>query len=330
MVARRGRARTKGSQRGSDKMRQERLSIAAWACLAAAAPAAAQNEEVWNFPTFDRWNYPFASTPGVEASAPAFASPFVPGLFDDRDGQFLVSFITSDRVAPGMGASNYVITSARVTATTSNNLGWFYDPTPDPWQSSVPPFDPEWVPDLDPGRAVELLGTGFRNGFDALSFGETGPYSFADPLLEDVRNAYGAAHDAGGTLIDVSNSVRDRYDAALFAIGLTDGVLPGEEVPANTTFTFDLNLDDALVVSYLQAALDAGIASFTIASLEVAMQGGPVNYPVWHTKENTVGGLAATLSLTVTIIPPPAGWLLAGVGGLMCVRRRRSGGCVVG
>ena len=80
--------------------------------LLLAAGASAQTTFDFAAPTFDRWNYPFNFTAGVRPAASTFSSGFVPDQFDDRDAQFLNSFITGGAIAPGQGASNYIITSA--------------------------------------------------------------------------------------------------------------------------------------------------------------------------------------------------------------------------
>src|SRR3954468_23740070 len=64
--------------------------------------------------TFDRWMYPFAATPGTEPAGSSFGAVGDDG-FDDRDAQFLVGFTTSSAVAPGQGAANYNVASARLT-----------------------------------------------------------------------------------------------------------------------------------------------------------------------------------------------------------------------
>lgn len=294
-----------------------------------ATGASGQISASYTQPTFDRWNYPFNVTvpAGSEPAASSFGSGFIPGQFDDRDGQFLTSWVTAADIAPGLGAANYVITRAVMTATTLPNDADLiaYDPTLDATETYREPFQPGFIPDSDAGRPVELFGTGFRNGFNAFAYGEAGPWGFASPLDEGVRNAYAAGFDAGGALVDVSNSVRDGFTPVPFAIGTLDGVAPGEPVPASALFSFHLDVGNPLVQAYLASSLDSGILSLSIASLHPAAQpGGPpmVTYPRFRTKESPFGS-APTLLLEVTIIPAP------GVGGLglvaagLAARRRR-------
>lgn len=301
----------------------ERTALAAGLAGLLAAAAGAQVVDL-DAPTFDRWNYPFNATPGERDVATTFGSGFVPGMFDDRDAQFLLGFETSGAVAPGLGAQNYVVLSAQVTATIDPRFGgvFAYDPTYDSYRTHLLPGDPDFVPDADPGRPIVLSGTGFRNGFNARSFGETGPFSFDDPTLEGVRNAYAAAVD-GGTLRDISNNVRDRFDFNPFAVGRAP-LSPGELVPAETTFAFDLDVDDAHVQRYLAMALDEGIVSLTISSLHPAEQGGAVQYPGFMTKESLFPGAPpATLDMVVRVIPAPAAAAPLLAMGLLAGRRRR-------
>ncbi len=298
--------------------------------IAAVAPASlAQITASYAQPTFDRWNYPFnTATPlGSEPGASTFSSGFVPGMFDDRDGQFLTSWVTAGDVTPGLGASKYVITRATMTATTLANDDRLiaYDPTLDQTETYRDPSQPGYVADADAGRPMELFGTGFRNGLNAFAYGDSMAFAFGDPTQEDVRNAYAAGHDAGGSLIDVSNSVRDGFTPTPFAIGTLDTFAAGDLIPASSTFTFELNVADANVQAYLAEAMHEGILSLTVAPMYLAAQPGPdpqITYPRFQTAES-LSGAAPTLVLEVTIIPTPgAAGVLAGVG-LMAARRRR-------
>ena len=69
---------------------------------------------------------------------------FPPNFFDDRDGQFLNSFITAGEYAPGRGSSNYVITNATFTATVVGGM-----------------FDYDTV--RNDGASIELFGTQSRD-----------------------------------------------------------------------------------------------------------------------------------------------------------------------
>lgn len=274
--------------------------LATLGCVAASV-CSAQSSVSFASPNFDRWNYPFNFTPGDRTAASTFSSGFVPGMFDDRDAQFLNSFITAGQFAPGQGAANYVITAATATATLTGGT-----------------FD--YSSTFDEGGSLDLFGTGFRNGLNAFAYGDDFAFSFADPTLEGVRNAY-ATDNAGGSLRDVSNNTRDGFVPTPFAVGQIVGETSGTSVTGSgqlVEFTLDLNNPD--VVNYLQNALNQGIVSLSLTSTHVAAQGGPIVFPVFGTSE---GGAPMTLDLTVEIVPAPASAALLGLGGLAAIRRRR-------
>lgn len=275
--------------------------------------AAAQPVDAfYSSPTFDRWNYPFNFTPGTRPIATTFGSGFIPGQFDERDAQFLNSFVTSGKITPGLGASNYQIT--RATFTTRLVFGTFnYTDTYNPGSYQ------------QAGTSIDLFGTGFRNGFNALSFGETGPWGFGDPTLEDIRNAF-ATDNFNGVRRDVSNQLRDGLVVTPFAVGVIDGATSGTQVAAaGQLVTFEIDLTNPFAVAYLQESLNAGIVSLTVSSLHAAAQPGTPGetaIPGFATKENTASS-PSTLDLRVTIIPAPAGAGVLALGGLVAMRRRR-------
>ncbi len=280
-----------------------RASVPAFtAALVLAAGAQAQTTYDFGAPTFDRWNYPFNITPGERTAASTFSSGFVPGMFDDRDAQFLNSFITASQIAPGLGASNYVITGATATATLTGGV-----------------FDYDNV--YNEGASIDLFGTGFRNGLNAFAYGDDFAYAFGDPTAEDVRNAY-ATDNLNGTRRDVSNNQRDGFTPNPFAVGTIIGETPGTEVTGNgQTVEFTLDLSNPDVVSYLQDSLNDGIVSLSVTSLHFAEpMSQNLTFPVFGTAEN---GTPMTLSLDVTIIPAPPSAALLGLGGMVMTRRRR-------
>lgn len=278
-------------------------TILAAIAVAAAGSAVAQTTTNYASPNFDRWNYPFNFTPGVRTTATTFSgenASFPPNFFDDRDGQFLNSFITASDYAPGQGASNYVITEATFTATLVGGT-----------------FDYDTV--RNDGASIELFGTGFRGGLNAFAYGEDFSYGFGDPTSEDIRNAY-ATDAAGGSRRDVSNEIRDGFVSTPFAQGLIAGEAPGSVTGAGQLVTFSLDLTNPDVLAYLQDSLNSGIVSLTVSSLHSVVQGDAGTAPAFGTKE---GGTPATLSITAEVIPAPGTAALLGLGGLAAARRRR-------
>jgi len=271
--------------------------------VASVAFAAAGQNVSYDHPTFDRWNYPFnAAVPlGSRDAATTFSSGLIPGMFDDRDAQFLNSFITAGDITPGLGAENYIITNATATATLIGGE-FFYDNV------------------YNEGGSIDLFGTGFRNGLNAFAYGDDFAWGFGDPTSEDLRNAY-ATDNLGGSRRDVSNNVRDGFTPSPFALGNIIGETPGTTVTGSgQLIEFDLDLNNPDVMGYLQDSLDLGIVSLSVTSLHVAQQGGPLVFPVFSTNE---GGNPMTLNLSVTVVPAPASMGILGLGGVFFSRRRR-------
>lgn len=282
--------------------------IAFLGAFAGAHPANAQTVNgSWPTPTIDRWMYPFNSTPGTRPVISTFGS--MPGApeFDSRDGQFIVAYDTSSQVTAGLGASNYTITSARLTIEFANDLVIAYDPTPDGWQTFLATSDAEYQADSDAGQSIDLFGCGFRNGFTFATFLENSPYATPNnPLAFGVRNAYAMSFNPAGAPIDVSNNPRERFEPRRFATGQITGLPAGSLIALHTPMYFDLNLTDSTIQEYLRSALNDGKLFFVVSSLTfVEQQGG--NFPAFYAKENALVQFqlakAAALQLTVEIGP---------------------------
>ena len=283
---------------------------AALALLTLAAPTAPAADYLATFPSpaLDRWMYPFNSTPGTRITISTFGS--TPGAtdFDSRDGQMLVRFDTAAQVPAGQGSA-LTVTRARLTLEVANDLVFAYDPTQDPWQCFVASSDPAWQPDADAGQPVECYGVGFRNGWTLQSFQETSPYTTGNSnfLLPGIRNAYAAAFDGAGALVDVSQSPRQRFDPKPFAIGACDGLAPGGLVPAGTQMHFDLDVADPAIQGYLRAGIDQGRVMLAVSSLTfVQQQAG--QFPLFMAKENPYVqlGLSSPARLELDVTDRPA------------------------
>ncbi|MAI67582.1 MAG: hypothetical protein CMJ26_06870, partial [Phycisphaerae bacterium] len=164
-----------------------------------------------------------------------------------------------------------------------SNSGIEYDPTQDAWET----YDSSTgISDEDLGRPMELFGTGFRGGYDALSFGENGTYG---PFGKRTRNAYALSYNELGDAIDVSNSVGEGFDPLCFAVGTNSDLEPGQTMVSETVLTFVVDVSNTNIQTYLQESLNAGILSFTLTSFHGAEQPGlrgEAQYPNFHLKES--------------------------------------------
>lgn len=259
----------------------------------------------WSTPSLDRWMYPFNGTPGTRQTISTFGSTPGDVLFDSRDGQFLMAWNTSDQIPTGWDRSALRVGSARVIIQVANDLA-MYDPTPDPWQCFVASTDPAWQVDSDAGQPVELFAAGYRNGWTAATFVETGPFapSGTSVLLPGVRNVFAAEVDSAANAIDVSSHVRSRFDAAPLAVGQCTTVAAGEVLTLGSELSFDFNVSNPSVQSYVADGLQSGRLVVIASSLTFVVQGGG-NYPSFFAKEHpfVVLGAASAARLEVTLVP---------------------------
>ncbi len=266
-----------------------------------AANAATANPATISEPSQDRWMYPSNSTPGTRSQASTFSAlPAASGL-DDRWGFFLFAFDTAVAVPPGLPPEIYQIHSVKVSATISQDLLFTYDPTSDSWQTHGTPSVPAAIPDADPGRPLELHGTGFRNDWTAASFLETSPYG---PALPGLRNAFPLGFDANGISRDVSNSITQQFESIPWAVGKTSSLSPGDAVPIDTVFEFEINPSLPGVDAYLKQGLAAGRIWFSLSSLHPATQQAG-EFVAYYTRDDVYhelfGGLAPTLTVEATL-----------------------------
>ena len=270
---------------------------------------------------FDRWMYPFNSSPGLRPSAPVFGAVGTAG-FDNKDGELLIAGNTVAAGIPsGLGAASYDVVSVRVTVT--HSIGSiFYDPTYDAWRTYLPPSDPRRVADSDAGRPLELYGIGLRNGFTSLSLGPVNPgtpafeeyEAFSPTAGVGVRNAYPLDFGVPDAAGDVANNVihptlASGFDPSPWAIGVsTSGLAPGAAVPqgvpgvsAGATFRFLVDLSDPAVKTYVQQGLNAGVLGFAVVSLYETAQTGGAN-PNFYTADSTdPAAIAPTIEVVVNL-----------------------------
>jgi len=291
-----------------------RATSASLAIAVLAGCVVAQSETItveYDAPSLDRWNYPFNGSPGTRLSASTFGAVELDG-FDDHDAQFIVGFETLADIAEGLDAAEYQVLSARVIITNSNGDEFRYDPTYDTHDTYL--FLDESL-DTDDGRPVHLWAIGYQEGFDQTNWGEYsafGGIAEVDPT-QGSRYAYAAYFPfEGSDPVNISNNLKEEFDATPMAIGQTDAVLPGEFVPADTDLSFDVDLCQPGIRNYLAEGLSLGEVRFAITSLHAANGGdgggtGDVTYPFWYTKENPIAslfGLAPRLELTVRVGNP--------------------------
>jgi hypothetical protein len=279
--------------------------------VAAAGSAAAQVIEVqYAAPTLDRWSYPFNGSPGTRLSASTFGAIELEG-FDDHDAQLILGFETRNEITAGLDPSQYQILSATITITNTNDEEFRYDSTYDTHDTYL--YQDESL-DTDPGRPVHLWAVGYRNDFDQSTYGEYtvfGGLPSVDPVQES-RNAFAAYFPDGVSPTDISNNLKQEFDANPLAIGQVDTLTTGDMVPVDTTFVFDVDLCDPGYRAYLTDELAYGEMRFAITSLHTASGGdgggtGDIQYPFWYTRENPIAqilGYAPTLNLRVRIGSP--------------------------
>ena len=279
-------------------------AVAVAAALAAGVAAADTYTASFASPTLDRWNYPFNPTPGTRITASTFGNEPGAPEFDNRDGQFIVGFNTGAQIPAGLGVDAYEVLSCVVEVTIANDFVVEYDPTVDPYTVFLADGDPERTDDEDLGQPIELYGVGFRNGFSRANWVETSPFTVAGQNLlnPSVRNAFATAW-RNGAWVDASNSVRERWTPAPFAVGAIDGLKPGDFIPIGSVVRLSLDVSRPEVQAYLRDAVDAARLRLTVSSLtKVVQQGG--SFPVFYCRENpivTATGIgAAALSMTVS------------------------------
>ena len=282
-----------------------KLTIIVGAASAALMSSMATADQTWTAdlgtPAYDRWMYPFNSTPGTRPSISTFGNEPGASIFDCRDGQMLLAFDTAGSLPTGLG-EGLTVTHAVLELEVAANLAFAYDPTPDPWQTFLGASDPERAADSDAGQPVELFGVGYRNGFSLASFAETSPFApvGASPLAPGVRNAFAATCAPDGSVRDVSQSPRERYAPVPFAVGTIDGVAAGELVPAGRIVRFELNVHEPGVQRYLRDGIGVGRLALAVTSLTIVQQQSG-QFPSFVAKENALVAIGAARAARLVV-----------------------------
>jgi prepilin-type N-terminal cleavage/methylation domain-containing protein len=292
----------------------------------------------WDAPQLDTWVYSNAFGAGNRALAPTFtgglevdlqSQEFVPQTAGGpaRVAMTLAAFDTTAKVTAGLSPTRYQINSVAMTLTMESGSGGTlnYDSTADARSEILADVVSG---DFDAQRPIELYGVGFRLGYDGFALGgASGATKFAESTFP-----YGSAGSGyrvfpidgngaqAGQYRDVSNSVTGGFsataednatlpfDASPWAVGAVDSLNEEEPIPDHTTFTFNLDLNEPGVTSYVQQSLATGSLGFFISTLHVAEQmgGGDPAYPQWFMKESVGGvfnGVPATLAIDYAILP---------------------------
>lgn len=242
-------------------------------------------------PDFDRRMYPHSPTSGVSPTASTYTALPTDGGVDDRFAQYIVKFNTEAIVPKGLGPENYDPRDVMLTAIIFK--GDLYDPTEDPRAS----HGPNAIPDTDPGRVMEVHGTGFRSPFTAATYQKNSPFGSAAP---SQRNAYAMGFSPEGVARDVSHNVTLGYDSIPWAVGKAYAVvdvdadpkeyvpiLPGGSVPKYSKIEFKLNLALPGVAAYVKQGLHDGYLWLTLSSLHSVEEMSSTGYPSYFTKDNS-------------------------------------------
>jgi Bacterial TSP3 repeat len=256
-------------------------------------------------PAIERWMYANNTDPCERVAGSTFAILGDDSGVDTRLGQHLIGWDTAALIPTNHSPSHYLIRQCQLTLTINRGNLFVYDPTEDDYRTFFPTNDPAYQPDIDAGSPMELFGVGYRNGYETNGFSPCDPFGSNAPGL---RNAYASCWSTNGTLVDVSNNVGKTnvlflpFQESPFAIGQTTNVPPGQFVPAGAKITFDLNLADPFVVTYLQRSLNSGQIRFMLSSLHLSGgQFSQPNYPdyVTHFNDAVVNPTSMTLDASV-------------------------------
>ncbi len=271
------------------------------ALTSVAVPSMAQDviEIDMGAPTWDRWMYPYNATPGTRPGGSVFGywTENFNDSTDNRMGQVVFGFDTTDQLAPGQTAGMRV-TSAVITLTQQNE-GILYDPTVDPYECMLNPENPDRIEDLDVGQPTELFGVDYRNGWTQDTWQENSPFgSFAGLASRHIFNA----GFKDGVLTDVSNQIREGWTPTPFAVSEVDGINAGDQIPLDSVHTFRIDVDDEDIQQYLLDGLERGELEFGLSSL-YQVSGPDGTFGSFYMKENALVGFGlvspATLQLTL-------------------------------
>lgn len=225
---------------------------------------------------------------------------------DTRMSQEIVGWQTASLVPANQTATRYLIKRCQVTLTVNDGGTFVFDPTHDVYQTFLDTNNPAYRPDTDTGLPVEMFGVGYRNGYNAISFGQSPAFGSGAP---GGRNAYAVGWGTNGVFVDVSNNFGKTnsdmpvFEAWPFAVGQVTNVAPGQPVPGASKMFFDLDVTSPAVVTYLQNSLDGGMLNFAVSALHpVFGMGGPLTYPSFTTHFNNLAPTPTRIEFQVTVV----------------------------
>ena len=313
----------------------------AWGAVVANRPADAESLAfVSDDPEIEMWFYPVSSANGTGSVRDRGSSFATYSYLDDnnevqfyggdgfdstRRGSVMLASDTSEVIPAALAPNRYQIDSLRVTVTLMGSVGDIpYDNTADDsLQLTTAGGD-------DPGNPIELWGVGFDGDYTRFGFnGETGadyfnsgdrrwpiaagsftgPYQVyaIDPEGNDVENSVFGGYSATG-----EGNETEQFTPTPFAVGKAydnQGVelAPGTMLGAGIELTFDFDLTNAGIVSYLQNSLAAGQLGLFLSSLHQPLaHTGEIAYPDYFLDNNPSGpnpnGNAPKIELNVTIL----------------------------
>tara|TARA_R110002096_G_scaffold435816_1_gene663067 strand:+ start:82762 stop:83790 length:1029 start_codon:yes stop_codon:yes gene_type:complete len=273
--------------------------------ICATAAHAQLIETQYDSPSLDRWMYPFNGSPGTRFEMSVFGAPLLEG-FDDHDAQVLVGFDTSTEFAPSLGSDQYRVHDITVTMTIANDNGFVYDDSYDDYTTYGVDGEPN---DLDPGHPINLFLPGYKPGISQSTFFENSSFGSVPEVApaQGMRNVFAAIFDNEGFAQNISNHVKEQFNAVPLAIGTSDLLTTGDLVPADTTISFTFTPCDAGARDELARMLDRGELRFIVSAMSPASGGpggGEGDYPIFYTKENPLAqifGYAATLDIRARV-----------------------------
>ncbi len=254
--------------------------------------------------TSDRWMYPFNITPGTRPAGSTFGylpypTPEEPN-FDNRDGQVIIAFDTTNLIDTNAGIANYRVDSLVIEITLSGELSSPIDETTDDWETYLPETAKEWTPDTDAGRPIEIFAAGFRFGYTRDNWTDDTEFSATGSFGTENRSVYSAEVMPDGSLSDVSSSFNAEFTPNSLAAATFPGYSPGDIAPEGAIARFEIDLTAPENLGWVAESLDAGRIVFAVTSLVTAAQ-GDATLTQFYLKENPLvtAGARSSASLTV-------------------------------